>query len=135
MKSLLRITFFSILFPWIIFSCTKDEPTDCVSTGRAIVAQFTGAADSGSVNQTVSVTVNWTYLNGCDNFAHFEQTVSGKTITIRTFASHNKCNSCSSSSNYKSVAYSFTPADTGTYSLKFLQPDDNLASVKTVIVY
>jgi hypothetical protein len=106
----------------IISGCTKkNKESDCLSYQFAPVTKITGP-NTGYVNQDVRLIVSFGIFNGCGGFGNFEQAQNGDTTLIKVNAKYQGC-ICTELAGTMDTSFVFRANHTGTYFLKFIQPD------------
>lgn len=116
----------------IFLSCTKEE--EVVSPMHHNPAQVVQveAPETGSVGETVTITVFFMVNNGCGEFGSFEATTSGNTVIIKVYP-HYREGFCTQALETRQVTYTLKPEKAGTYLLKFWSGEDQYIS-KSIVV-
>jgi hypothetical protein len=107
----------------ILFSCSKNNDNKCLSYTNAPVTKVEGA-NSGLVNQQLSLKISFTCFNGCGQFGRIEQASNADTTTINIIAKSEGC-VCTDVLLTKQTIYNFKATQAGIYYLKFWQTEKN----------
>lgn len=106
----------------LLVSCScKKQTKECLAHTTAHVAKVTGP-NATTPGQETDYVVQYYLSNGCGKFERVESNVDGNTITISLIASYKGC-VCTEVLLSGEVTYTFKPGSTGTYYLRFVQPD------------
>lgn len=100
--------------------CAKDKV--CLSYEQAFVGHVDGNS-IGQINQEINFQVSFGCHNGCGQFGHFEEIVSGNTRTIIVNAKYEGC-ACTQDAPSRTATYKFKTSQAGTYLLKFQQANN-----------
>ena len=102
-----------------LFSCKKEKENPL---SQHDVFSVAGPA-TGAVNTAVTLTVTYRYMNGCDYIGSFEESRSGNTVTVKAYTKPvGKEVVCTQDTGFRTIAYQFTSASAGTFSLRFMKP-------------
>jgi len=114
----------------LLASCGNDDngTDNCLSYSEAYVdaVEPIETADAAGFLYKVYFYVG----NRCGGFGSFEETVAGKTITVKLIAKYEGC-ICTEDIPLRDAVYSFKPTAPGTYTLKFKNGEDTFIT-KTV---
>jgi hypothetical protein len=80
---------------------------------------------SGTLNQTISLTVYYPTSSGCDVFDKFEQSSQGNIISIKALGHTVKSNFCTYAAIEKTATFNFKPISTGSFELRFINKDNS----------
>lgn len=126
-----RLLFIFAFFLFSAFSCSKEETTVIPAEQPARVTKVY-APTYGSVGEKISLAVTFTVNNGCGRFSHLQEDKSDNTHTIRVYPKY-VGEVCTEALVNLTTIYTFTPAQKGTYTLRFWQKQNNYL-VKTIEV-
>jgi len=102
-------------------SCNKKQEEKCLSHTTAHVRNVDGP-NMVLVNSETDLAVKYYLGNSCGQFERLESTSNGYTTIINLIAKYNGC-VCADILLSGQTVYKFKPVQTGTYYMKFLQPD------------
>jgi hypothetical protein len=111
-------------------SRSKDE-NNCVSNSKLEVIKAEGP-HIGTVNQEISFAITYGIANGCGQFDHYEQSVSGNTTTIAVIGKYTGC-VCTEIYQEMQSPYTFKAANVGIYYLEFFH-DVNTVVKDTIVI-
>lgn len=120
------------LIGFIFLSCTKEE--EVVSPLHNYPSQVVQveAPETGSVGETVTITVFFLVNNGCGEFGRLEAANSGNTIIIKLYL-HYREGFCTQALETRQVTYTLKPEKADTYLLKFWSGEGQYIS-KSIVV-
>jgi hypothetical protein len=107
-----------IIISSLIISCEKDDQNkQCIKYDIGYVTSV-NSPTTGTVNETISIKVNFRVINGCGGFEKFIETENGNSKTIEVEAKYEGC-TCSQALEIRTVNYDFTASKSGDYELHF----------------
>ncbi|MFT5243353.1 MAG: hypothetical protein ACI8QQ_001283 [Psychroserpens sp.] len=107
-----------IIISSLIISCEKDDQNkQCIKYDIGYVTSV-NSPTTGTVNETISIKVNFRVINGCGGFEKFIETENGNSKTIEVEAKYEGC-TCSQALEIRTVNYDFTASKSGDYELSF----------------
>jgi hypothetical protein len=115
----------------LIFSGCKKPAKECISYSTAYVTDVAGP-NMIPVNQETDFVLKCYLNSGCGKFEKLESTADGYEVTVKIGAKYTGC-ICTDNLIGGEFIYKFKPAQTGTYTLRFVQPDKTLLT-KTITV-
>ncbi|WP_191859493.1 hypothetical protein [Hanstruepera ponticola] len=111
-----------IIISSLVVCCENND--DSVEENNACIEYETGyvtsvnAPDTGTINETINIEVNFGVYNGCGTFGKFIESEEGYVRTIELEAKYLGC-VCSQNAPILTTNYEFTPTDVGEYELRF----------------
>jgi hypothetical protein len=106
-----------------LISCKKSTP-ESYTPGQLNMNRVEGAT-TGSLNQTVTLTVYYPTSSGCDVFDKFEQSIKGKTVSIKAYGHTETSTFCIQAALERSATFDFMPTSAGLYELRFINRDNS----------
>ncbi len=101
----------------IVLGCSKNNEIKKQYQHWDVVS--VSGASTGVVNETINITVNWPYTNGCQMVDKFESIQEGFNYTIKAFG-YSSGDVCTQDVGIKSTMYTFNPLKIGVYNLRFV---------------
>jgi hypothetical protein len=112
-------------------SCSADDDQPAIITQKSFVSTVTGP-ETGTVNQELTLTVNFDVANKCGVFNKFVETTTENTkiIEVETKLEGTDCGTTPVS---KTTMYKFKAAAAGTYIFKFKKTETEFITQTIVI--
>ena len=100
-------------------SCNDDnkEEDECI-TNKIEYVTSVNSPNTGTINDTVNIEVNFGVFNGCGGFGKFIESENGNIRNIKVEAKYEGC-ICTQDAPIRTVNYEFKTANSGNYELKF----------------
>ena len=109
------ILLISIVIFGIVVSCNDDN--ECITNNIEYVTSI-NSPNTGTINETVNIEVNFKVRNGCGRFGKFIESENGNIRNIEVEAKYEGC-ICTQDVPIRTVNYEFKTANSGNYELKF----------------
>jgi hypothetical protein len=106
-----------------IFACKKNN-SEFYDPGQWNMNKVEGIS-TGTLNQTISLTVFYSTSSGCDIFDRFEQSIQGKIVSIKAYGHTETSTYCVQAALERSATFDFKPTTTGLYELRFFNRDNS----------
>ncbi|MCP2042076.1 hypothetical protein [Pontibacter sp. HSC-36F09] len=114
---MIRLLFISSLILLFASGCSKEDAEPAVQERPAPIVRIEAPA-TAQVGENVTVDVYFQVNGGCGEFGSFDVNSSGKETVIRVVAKY-KGKICTDDLPIRKATYTFSPAEPGTYTLKF----------------
>ena len=115
--------FIASLILILLISCKKSPP-ETHNSVHWNMNRVEGVT-SGSLNQTITLTVYYPTSSGCDVFDKFEQSIQDKVVSIKAYGHTETSNFCTDAAIERSAPFSFKPTSTGSFELRFINKDNS----------
>ena len=114
-------------------SCNKNknENERCDYYDEAFVVSVNGP-ETSTINEEKSFNVEFAVLNGCGQFARFEEKREQNNIFIDVIARYNRCIFCTQDIPHRQAIYKFKSTTPGTYYFEYKVP--GYSSVRDTLV-
>lgn len=125
----LKALIFLLFISSSIIGCDKndDQNKECIEYDIGYVTSL-NAPDTGSINETIIIEVNFQVFNGCGGFGKFIETEKGNVRTIEVEAKYKGC-ICTQNAPIRTVNYKFKATKKGEYKLNFKSSPTDFKSV------
>jgi len=110
---------------------TNDPNATCTNRVESQVLKVEGA-DSGLVNQDVTLKVTYVILSSCGKYGGIYPAAPTQTTNVHIFADYVGC-VCTQVAFQTTHDYKFNSPNAGTFTLSFWSGDNNIISKKIVI--
>jgi len=136
MKTKIVFKIFAFLIFAIITSCNNDDDKSddqnlCLENIFAGVSDVI-APSTGTVDETITVQVEFGVGNGCGQFGRFIETQNGNSRTVEVEARYEGC-ICTQDAPIRTVNYQFIPKTAGIYELKFKSNSTEFVTVNITV--
>ena len=127
------ILLISIVIFGIVVSCNDDnnEKNECITNNIEYVTSI-NSPNTGTINDTVNIEVNFRVFNGCGGFGKFIESENGNIRNIEVEAKYEGC-ICTQAFESKTVNYEFKSTNSGNYELKFKSSPTEFITVNLTI--
>ncbi|TYC07644.1 hypothetical protein ES677_14965 [Bizionia gelidisalsuginis] len=118
----------------LFFSCNKnddDKEEECIVNKTEYVISVNSPA-TGTVNQSITIEVNFGVSNGCGGFGKFIESENGNTRIIEVEAKYVGC-ICTQDAPIRTTNYEFITNTAGDYELKFKSSPTEFITVNLTI--
>ena len=114
-------------------SCNDDnkEEDECI-TNKIEYVTSVNSPNTGTINDTVNIEVNFGVFNGCGGFGKFIETENGNIRNIEVEAKYEGC-ICTQAFVSRTVNYEFKSTNSGNYELKFKSSPTEFITVNLTI--
>ena len=128
------ILLISIVIFGIVMSCNDDnnEEDECIINKIEYVTSI-NSPNTGTINDTVNIEVNFRVFNGCGRFGKFIESENGNIRNIEVEAEYEDCYYCTQAFESKTVNYEFKSTNSGNYELKFKSSPTEFITVNLTI--
>lgn len=117
-----------------LLSCNQDDE-DCKLISKVPVTKVNSSVN-GKVNESITIEVTVSLPNPCTPFDGFQETVDGKSLTIRAISSL-PCKSdetaCIQIVSSIDVVYEFIAEEPGEYTLNFISYNEEVNTVEVTV--
>jgi|TARA_B110001469_G_scaffold19_1_gene38 hypothetical protein len=122
-----------ILISSFIISCDNDDDknNECIEYEIGYVTSL-NAPNTGTVNETINIEVNFRVFDGCGGFGKFIETENGNIRTIEVEAKYEGC-ICTQDAPIRTTNYEFTAINAGEYELSFKSSPTEFITVNLTI--
>lgn len=129
----LKVLIFLVLIFSLTTSCSHDDDknNECVDYEIGYVTSVS-APNTGAINETVNIEVNFGVFNGCGGFGKFIETENGNSRTIEVEAKYEGC-ICTQDAPIRTTNYEFTASNAGEYELNFISSPTEFITVNLTI--
>jgi hypothetical protein len=107
----------------LIVSCKKSTP-EIYNSAQWNMNRVEGVT-SGSLNQTITLTVFYPTSSGSDVFNKFEQSIQDKIVSIKAYGHTVTSNFCTDAAIERNATFSFKSTLTGPFELRFINKDNS----------
>lgn len=127
------ILLISIVIFGIVMSCNDDnnEEDECITNKIEYVTSI-NSPNTGTINDTVNIEVNFRVFNGCGRFGKFIESENGNIRNIEVEAKYEGC-ICTQEVPIRTVNYEFKTTNSGNYELKFKSSPSEFITVNLTI--
>lgn len=127
------ILLISIVIFGIVVSCNddNDEKNECITNNIEYVTSI-NSPNTGTINETVNIEVNFKVSDGCGGFGKFIESENGNIRNIEVEAKYEGC-ICTQAFESKTVNYEFKSTNSGNYELKFKSSPTEFITVNLTI--
>ena len=127
------ILLISIVIFGIVVSCNDDnnEEDECITNKIEYVTSI-NSPNTGTINDTVNIEVNFRVSDGCGGFGKFIESENGNIRNIEVEAKYEGC-ICTQAFESKTVNYEFKSTNSGNYELKFKSSPTEFITVNLTI--
>jgi len=127
------ILLISIVIFGIVMSCNDDnnEEDECIINKIEYVTSI-NSPNTGTINDTVNIEVNFRVFNGCGGFGKFIESENGNIRNIEVEAKYEGC-ICTQDVPIRTVNYEFKTTNSGNYELKFKSSPTEFITVNLTI--
>jgi len=127
------ILLISIVIFGIVMSCNDDnnEEDECITNKIEYVTSI-NSPNTGTINDTVNIEVNFRVFNGCGRFGKFIESENGNIRNIEVEAKYEGC-ICTQDVPIRTVNYEFKTTNSGNYELKFKSSPTEFITVNLTI--
>ncbi len=127
------ILLISIVIFGIVMSCNDDnnEEDECIINKIEYVTSI-NSPNTGTINDTVNIEVNFRVFNGCGRFGKFIESENGNIRNIEVEAKYEGC-ICTQDVPIRTVNYEFKTTNSGNYELKFKSSPTEFITVNLTI--
>ena len=114
-------------------SCNDDnnEEDECIINKIEYVTSI-NSPNTGTINDTVNIEVNFRVFNGCGRFGKFIESENGNIRNIEVEAKYEGC-ICTQDVPIRTVNYEFKTTNSGNYELKFKSSPTEFITVNLTI--
>lgn len=114
-------------------SCNDDnnEEDECITNKIEYVTSI-NSPNTGTINDTVNIEVNFRVSDGCGGFGKFIESENGNIRNIEVEAKYEGC-ICTQAFESKTVNYEFKSTNSGNYELKFKSSPTEFITVNLTI--
>ena len=114
-------------------SCNDDnnEEDECIINKIEYVTSI-NSPNTGTINETVNIEVNFKVRNGCGRFGKFIESENGNIRNIEVEAKYEGC-ICTQDVPIRTVNYEFKTTNSGNYELKFKSSPTEFITVNLTI--
>ena len=123
------ILLISIVIFGIVVSCNDDN--ECITNNIEYVTSI-NSPNTGTINETVNIEVNFKVRNGCGRFGKFIESENGNIRNIEVEAKYEGC-ICTQEVPIRTVNYEFKTTNSGNYELKFKSSPTEFITVNLTI--
>ena len=123
------ILLISIVIFGIVVSCNDDN--ECITNNIEYVTSI-NSPNTGTINDTVNIEVNFRVFNGCGRFGKFIESENGNIRNIEVEAKYEGC-ICTQDVPIRTVNYEFKTTNSGNYELKFKSSPTEFITVNLTI--
>ena len=123
------ILLISIVIFGIVVSCNDDN--ECITNNIEYVTSI-NSPNTGTINETVNIEVNFKVRNGCGRFGKFIESENGNIRNIEVEAKYEGC-ICTQDVPIRTVNYEFKTTNSGNYELKFKSSPTEFITVNLTI--
>lgn len=120
----MRLYLFIAILGFLLSNSCKKSDSESKNPNQWNMSRVEGVS-TGSVNQTISLTVFYPTSSGCDIFDKFEQNIQDKIVSITAYGHTETSPSCIQSATERSAIFSFNPNTTGSFKLNFINRDNS----------
>ena len=121
---------FVLAFAAALVSCEGEEEDTCVTFQNEGIEAVEPVATNDMAGYAYQLMFHCS--NGCGDFDSVQETVDGNTRTIKVLAKYEGC-ICTQDIPERQGLYTFAPAQSGTYTLKFDKGDGTFLT-ETIVV-
>lgn len=134
MKSLLKISFASVVLSLLFTSCKDDDDYQTIeSVDKVKIDSVKIVSDTMDVFSVQSIRTYSTYASGCQGFYGYDYIHLSDLERDITAYQYSSSGPCSQASHKSANQINFSPQKTGTYTFRFWNGDNNWIT-KTIVV-